>query len=66
MKSMGCSERKRRTSALDGPDGTLYGRQEATIRAEYGETERFPTGKGVRQGGILSPYLFNVHAECIT
>ena len=42
----------------------LYHRQEATVRTECGETEWFPTGKGVRQGCILSPYL--VTCKCRT
>lgn len=43
----------------------LYGGQEATFGTEYGETEQFPTGKGVKQGCILSPYLFNLCTEHI-
>ena len=43
----------------------LYFGQEATITTEYGETEWFPIGKSVRQGGILSSYLFNLYAEHI-
>ena len=43
----------------------LYAGQEATVRTEHGPTERFPTGKGVRQGCILSPCLFNLYEEYI-
>jgi len=43
----------------------LYDGQEATVRTEYGETEWFPIGKGVRQGCIVSPSLFNIYAEGI-
>ena len=34
--------------------------QEAKVRTEYGDTEGFSIGKGVRQGCVLSPYLFNM------
>ena len=43
----------------------LYAVQEATIRTGHGTTDWFQTGKGVRQGCILSPYLFNLYAEYI-
>ena len=43
----------------------LYAGQEATIRTGHGTTDWFQIGKGVRQGYILSPCLFNVCAECI-
>ncbi|CAH2319032.1 Hypothetical predicted protein [Pelobates cultripes] len=43
----------------------LYVDQEATVRTEHGTTEWFKIGKGVRQGCILSPYLFNLYAEYI-
>ena len=39
---------------------SLYNRQEAPVRTEKGNTEWFNIGKGVRQGCILSPYLFNM------
>ena len=43
----------------------LYAGQEATVRTEHGTTNRFQIGKGVRQGCILSPCLFNFYAEYI-
>ena len=43
----------------------LYAGQEATVRTEHGTTDWFQIGKGVRQGYILSPCLFNVYAEHI-
>ena len=51
-------------------DGTcflrnLYAGQEATVRTEYGTTDWFQRGKGVHQGCILSPCLFNLYAEYI-
>ena len=44
----------------------LYTKQEATIRTEFVETDTINIGKGVRQGCILSPLLFNIYAENIT
>ena len=43
----------------------LYSQQEATVRTEFRNTEWFPIGKGVRQGCILSPGLFNIYSENI-
>ena len=43
----------------------LYAGQEATVRTGHGATDWFQIGKGVCQGCILSPYLFNLYAECI-
>ena len=43
----------------------LYAGQEATIRTGHGKTDWFQISKGVRQGCILSPCLFNLYAECI-
>ena len=43
----------------------LYAGQEATVRTGHGTTDWFQIGKGVCQGCILSPYLFNFYAEYI-
>ena len=43
----------------------LYAGQEATVRTGHGTTDWFQTGKGVRQGYIFSPCLFNFYAEYI-
>ena len=43
----------------------LYAGQEATLRTGHGTTDWFQIGKGVRQGCILSPGLFNLYAEHI-
>ena len=43
----------------------LYARQEATVRTGHGITDWFQIGKGVCQGCILSPCLFNFYAEYI-
>ena len=43
----------------------LYTDQEATIRTGHGTMDWFQIGKGVRQGCILSPCLFNLYAEYI-
>ena len=54
------------------PDGltcflrNLYTGQEATVRLGHRTIGWFKTGKGVHQGSILSPCLFNLHAEYIT
>ena len=41
----------------------LYAVQEATVRTGHGTTDWFQIGKGVRQGCILSPCLFNLEAD---
>ena len=43
----------------------LYAGQETTVRTGHGTTDWFQIGKGVRQGCILSPSLFNFYAEYI-
>ena len=43
----------------------LYSGQEATVRIRHGTRDRFQIGKGVRQGGILSPSLYNLYSEYI-
>ena len=43
----------------------LYTDQEAIVRTGHGTTEWFQIGKGVSQGCILSPCLFNLYAEYI-
>ena len=43
----------------------LYAGQETTVRTGHGTTDLFQTGKGVCQGCILSPCLFNLYAEYI-
>ena len=42
-----------------------YAGEEATVRTGHGRTDWFQIGKGVRQGCILSPCLFKLHAEYI-
>ena len=43
----------------------LYSGQEAIVRTRHGATNCFKIGKGVHQGCILSPCLFNLHAEYV-
>ena len=43
----------------------LYAGQESTVRTSYGTMDWFQIGKGVHQGCILSPCLFNLYAEYI-
>ena len=44
---------------------SLFSGQEATVRTGHGTTDWFQIGKGVRQGCLLSPCLFNLYAEYI-
>ena len=53
------------TRLSDLPSEKLYAGQEATVRTEHGTTDWFQIGKGVCQGCILSPCLFNLYAEYI-
>ena len=59
------SERDENIRPPDLPLENLYAGQEATVRTGNGTTDWFQIGKGVRQGCILSPCLFNLDAECI-
>ena len=45
--------------------GNLYEGQEATVRTGQGKIDLFQIGKGICQGCILSPCLFNLYAEYI-
>ena len=62
---MGNSERDGNTRPPDLRLRNLYAGQEATVRTGHGTTDWFQIGKGVRQGCILSPCLFNLYAEYI-
>ena len=59
MKEMGIPDH------LTCPLRNLYACQEATVRTGHGTTDWFQIGKGVCQGCILPPYLFNLYAEYI-
>ena len=59
------SDRDGDTRPPDLPLGNLYADQEATVRTGHETTDGFRIGKGVRQGCILSPCLFNLYAEYI-
>ena len=50
---------------LTRPLRNLYAGQEATVRTGHGTTDWFQIRKGIRQGCILSPCLFNFYAEYI-
>jgi len=57
------SERDGNTRSSDHLLRNLYAGQEATVRSGHGTTDWFQIGKGVCQGCILSPCLFNLYAE---
>ena len=59
LKEMGIQDH------LTCPLINLYASREATIRIGHGTTDCFQIGKEVRQGCILSPWLFNLYAEYI-
>ena len=59
------SERDGNTRPPDLPLRNLYAGQEATVKTGHGITDWFQIGKGVCQGCILSPCLFNFYAEYI-
>ena len=59
------SSRDGNNRPLDLPPENLYAGEEATVRTGHGTTDWFQIGKGVRQGYILSPCLFNLCAEYI-
>ena len=59
------SETDGNTRPADLPLENLYAGQEATVRIGHGITDWFQIEKGVHQGCILSPCLFNLYAEYI-
>ena len=59
------SERDGHTRPPDLAFEKPYAGQEATVRVGHGTTDWFQIGKGVRQGCILSPCLFNLYAEFV-
>ena len=59
------SARDGNTRPPDLPLRNLYEGQEATVRTGHGITDWFQIGKGVHQGCMFSPCLFNLYAEYI-
>ena len=59
------SERDENTRPRDLPPEKSVCSQEATVRTRHGTMKWFQTGKGVCQGCILSPFLFNFYAKYI-
>ena len=70
-KAFNCVDHNKLWEILGIPDHltcllrNLYAGEEATVRTGHGRTDWFQIGKGVRQGCILSPCLFNLYAEYI-
>ena len=64
-QSLENSERDGNTRPPDLPLEKFAAGQEATVRTGHGTTDWFQIGKGVRQGCLLSPCLFNLYAEYI-
>ena len=70
-KAFDCVDHNKILQGMGIPDNltfllrNLYAGQEATVRTEHGTTDWFQIGKGVHQGCILSPCLFNLYAEYI-
>ena len=62
---MESSPRDGNTRPPDLPLRNLYAGQEATVRTVHGTTDWFQIGKGIHQGCVLSPCLFNLCAEYI-
>ena len=62
---MGYSSRDGNTRPTDLPLGNLHADQESIVRTGHGTTDWFQIGKGVHQGCVLSPCLFNLYAEYI-
>ena len=65
QQTVGNSERDGNKRHLTCLLRNLYAGQEATVRTEHGTTDWFQIRKGVCQGCILSPCVFNLHAEYI-
>ena len=65
QQTVGNSSRDGNTDYLTCPLKNLYAGHEAAVRTRHGTTDWFQIGKGVRQGCILSPRLFNLYAEYI-
>ena len=65
-KKLENSERDGNTRPPNLPLEKSYAGQKATIKTGHGTTDWFQIGKGVRQGCILSPCLFNFYAEYIS
>ena len=66
-KAFGCVDHSKLWKILKemGIPDHLYAGQEATVRSGHGTTDWFQIGKGVRQGCILSPCLFDLYTEYI-